>query len=143
MPKKNRRWISFKHQDGVDTKLDLDLQRQPMTPDRFNVLRKTEEGPQLARCLCTLNSRETWQSRIDPEVRQRKSLPDDGNQGNGPPVIVIRGSREGGLSVVDAMAERQRGGPTAQNTRKESAALNDIRCQTDLHSFQHTPSPAQ
>ena len=51
MPKKYRRWIGFKHQEGVDTKPDLDLQRQPMTPDRFNVLRETEEGPQLARCL--------------------------------------------------------------------------------------------
>ena len=127
----------------MDTKLGLDLQRQEITPDRFNVLRETEEGPQLARCLRTLNSWMTWKSRTDPEVRHQKSLPDDGNRANGPPEIVIRGSREGGVIVVGAMAETQKDGPTAQNTREESAALNDIRCRADLHSFQHTSSLAQ
>ena len=38
--KTNRISIGFKHQ--VDTKLDLDLHRQLITPDRFNVLRDTE-----------------------------------------------------------------------------------------------------
>ena len=94
----------------MDTKLGFYLQRQEITPDRFNVLRETEEGPQLARCLGTLNSWMTWKSRTDPEVR-------DGNRANGPLEIVIRGSREGGVIVVGAMAERQRDGPTAQNTR--------------------------
>ena len=69
MPKQNRISIGFKHQ--VDTKLDLDLHRQLITPDRLNVLRETEGAPQLARCLWKLSSSETWESKSDREIRQR------------------------------------------------------------------------
>ena len=55
----------------MDTNPNLDLQRPPMRPHRFNVLRGTDRGPQLDRCPLTLYSLETWNSTCDSASRQR------------------------------------------------------------------------
>ena len=55
----------------MDTNPNLDLQRPPMRPHRFNVLRGTDRGPQVDRCLLTLYSLETWNSTCDSASRRR------------------------------------------------------------------------
>ena len=107
MPKQNRISIGFKHQ--VDTKLDLDLHRQLITPDRFNVLRETEGAPQLARCLWKLNSSETWESKSDGEIRQRNEH--------------------------EIASRCQKSGREGWRDRTEHQIGIRIRCGADFHSF--------